>query len=146
MRSLRREVLLKALKLFHVAIMVFAFALATVPVLRQRHAVSVAQFLSMRVKIGNFFIFLGLLMLWHTLFSAFGLYESRRLSTPGADSRGILMATSLGTLCLYVAAMILHIRMATPTFLVVFWVLSTLMLVCSRLMLRVLLARARLHG
>jgi len=126
--------------------MALAFALATIPVLGQSHAVSVAQFLTMRVKIGNFFIFLGLLMLWHTLFSAFGLYESRRLSSPGADSRDIVMATSLGTLSLYVAAMILHIHMATPTFLVAFWVLSTLMLVCGRLTLRVLLAQTRLRG
>src|SRR5207248_4005167 len=35
---------------------------------------------------------------------------------------------------------------ATPIFLVAFWVLSTLMLVCSRLMLRTLLALARLSG
>jgi exopolysaccharide biosynthesis polyprenyl glycosylphosphotransferase len=146
MRFFRREILLNALKLFHLAIMVLAFALATVSVLGESHAVSVAGFFSVRVKIGNFFIFLGLLMLWHTLFSAFGLYESRRLSSPGADSRDILMAASLGTLCLYVAAMILHIRMATPTFLVVFWVLSTLMLVCSRLVLRVLLVQTRLRG
>jgi exopolysaccharide biosynthesis polyprenyl glycosylphosphotransferase len=146
MRPLRREILLNTLKLLHLAIMALAFALATVPVLGESRAVSVAQFLTMRVKIGNFFIFLGLLLLWHTLFSAFGLYGSRRLSTPGADSRDILKATSLGTLCLSVAAIVLHIRMATPTFLVVFWVLSTFMLVCSRLMLRLLLARTRLRG
>ncbi len=75
--------------------MTLAFALATVPVLGESHAVSVAQFLTMRVKIGNFFIFLGLLILWHTLFSIFGLYKSRRLSTLAADSRDILVATSL---------------------------------------------------
>jgi exopolysaccharide biosynthesis polyprenyl glycosylphosphotransferase len=100
----------------------------------------------MRVKIGNFFIFLGLLMLWHTFFLAFGLYKSRRLSTFGADARDVLMATSLGTLCLHAAAIILQIRMAIPTFLVVFWVLSTLLLVSSRFMLRVLLTQTRLRG
>lgn len=146
MRKLRREILLNTLKLFQLATMTLAFALATVPVLAESHAVSVAQFLTMRVKIGNFFIFLGLLILWHTLFSIFGLYQSRRLSTLAADSRDILVATSLGTLCLQVAAAILHIRMATPTFLVVFWVLSTLMLICARFMLRALLTQTRLRG
>src|SRR6266571_355458 len=146
MRPLRREILLNALKLFQLATMTLAFVLATVPVLGESHAVSLAQFLTMRVKIGNFFIFLGLLILWHTLFSIFGLYKSRRLSTLAADSRDILVATSLGTLCLQVAASILHIRMATPTFLVVFWVLSTLMLICGRVMLRVLLTQTRLRG
>jgi exopolysaccharide biosynthesis polyprenyl glycosylphosphotransferase len=146
MRSFRREILLKALKVFHVAIMIIAFVLATVPVLAQSHAVSLTAFLSIRVKIGNFFIFLSLLSLWHILFATFGLYDSRRLSTLATDSRNILMATSLGTLCVYVMAMILHIQMVTPTFLVLFWALSSLMLVCSRLMLRLLLARVRLRG
>ena len=146
MRPLRREILLNALKLFDLVIMVFAFVVATVPLLRESHTVSLAAFFSMRVRIGNFFIFLGLLILWHTLFSSFRLYASRRLSSRAADVADILMATSLGTLCLWGAAMVFHIRMATPTFLVVFWALSTLMLVCSRLTLRIFLAQTRLRG
>jgi exopolysaccharide biosynthesis polyprenyl glycosylphosphotransferase len=126
--------------------MVFAFAVATIDVVAKSPAVSVAQFLGIRVKIGNFFIFLGLLIMWHALFSAFGLYGSRRLSTAKADSKDVMISTSLGTLFLYVAAIIFNIRMATRTFLVVFWILSTLILVCSRLVLRFLLAQTRLHG
>jgi exopolysaccharide biosynthesis polyprenyl glycosylphosphotransferase len=146
MRPLRREILLNALKLLHLAITALAFALATVPVLRESRAVSFGDFFSMRVKIGNFFIFAGLLILWHTLFSSFGLYSSRRFSSRAADVADIVMATWLGTLFLWGAAMVLHIRMATPTFLVVFWALSTLMLVCSRLALRIFLTQTRLRG
>ena len=53
------------------AIMVFAFALATVPALGVGRVVSVAEFFAMRVKVENFIIFVGLLLLWHFLFSMF---------------------------------------------------------------------------
>jgi exopolysaccharide biosynthesis polyprenyl glycosylphosphotransferase len=125
---------------------VCAFALATVPVLRESHSVSFAEFFSMRVKVGNFFTLIGLLILWHTLFSFFGLYSSRRLSSSAADIKDILKATWLGTLSLWGTAMVLHIRMVTPMFLIIFWGFSTLMLVCSRLALRICLARTRLSG
>ena len=32
------------------------------------------EFLSMRVKVSNFVIFAGLLLVWHLIFSVFGIY------------------------------------------------------------------------
>ena len=146
MISRRRDVLLNALKLFDLAVVVLAFGLATVPTSGVGHTISVADFFSMRVKVGNFFIFLGLIILWHALFSMCGLYASRRLSGRMAEVADIVKATLLGTLCLAGVSLLFHIRMATPAFVVVFWGLSTLMLICSRLMLRAVLAQTRLHG
>ena len=146
MISRRRDVLLNALKLFDLAVVVLAFGLATVPTFGVGHTISMADFFSMRVKVGNFVIFLGLIILWHALFSMCGLYDSRRLSDRLAEVADILKATSLGTLCLAGASLLFRIRMATPAFVVVFWALSTLMLVCSRLMMRAVLAQTRLHG
>jgi exopolysaccharide biosynthesis polyprenyl glycosylphosphotransferase len=146
MISRRRDILLNALKLFDLAVVVLAFGLATVPTSGVGHTISMADFLSMRVKVGNFFIFLGLIILWHALFSMCGLYASRRLSGRVAEVADIIKATSLGTLCLAGASLLFHIRMATPAFAVVFWAFSTLMLVCSRLMLRAVLVQTRLHG
>jgi exopolysaccharide biosynthesis polyprenyl glycosylphosphotransferase len=146
MSTVRRKILLSVLKIFDLAIMVLAFALATVPALGVGRSISVAQFFSMRVKLGNFFILLGLLILWHILFSAFGLYKSRRLSHRAAEAADVAKATLLATLSLWAAASFLHIRMASFPFLAVFLMISTLMLVCSRLMLRVVLAQTRLHG
>lgn len=146
MINLRREILLSALKLFDLVVMVFAFALATVPALGVGHTVRVAEFFSMRVKVGNFFIFLGLLILWHSLFSVFGLYASRRLSSRLAEAIDVAKATVLGTFCLWVVSLVFHIRMASPLFLGVFLAFSSLMLICSRLTLRALLARTRVHG
>ncbi|MGA7424363.1 MAG: hypothetical protein WBW77_16890, partial [Candidatus Sulfotelmatobacter sp.] len=146
MISRRRDILLNALKLFDMAVVVLAFGLATVPTSGVGHTISLADFFSMRVKVGNFIIFLGLLILWHALFSMSGLYASRRLSDRIVELADIMKATSLGTLLLAGVSLLFHIRMATPAFVVVFWALSTLVLVCSRLMMRAVLAQTRLHG
>src|SRR6266566_4576451 len=109
MFSLRRALLVNALKLFDLAVMVFAFTLVTLPVFGESHTMSFAQFFSIQVKVGSIVIFLSLLFLWHTLFSSFSLYESRRLSSRATELGDVLKATSLGTLCLWVAALVLHI-------------------------------------
>ena len=124
MISRRRDILLNALKLFDMAVVVLAFGLATVPTSGVGHTISMADFLSMRVKVGNCFIFLGLIILWHALFSMCGLYASRRLSGRIAEVTDVMKATSLGTLCLAGASLLFHIRMATPAFVVVFWALQ----------------------
>jgi exopolysaccharide biosynthesis polyprenyl glycosylphosphotransferase len=142
----RREIFLRALKIFDLAVMVLAFALATVPALGVGHTVRAAEFFSMRVKVGNFLIFLGLMILWHWLFSVFGLYASHRLSSRAAEILDVAKATSLGTLCLWGTSLLFHIRMASPLFLGVFLAFSSVMLICSRLMLRALLAQTRRQG
>jgi exopolysaccharide biosynthesis polyprenyl glycosylphosphotransferase len=58
----------------------------------------------------------------------------------------ILKACSLGTFAVQVAAVVLHIHMVTPTFLIVFWASSTLATVTSRIALRSALKRMRLYG
>jgi len=107
---------------------------------------AITDFFSMRVKVENVLIFLGLLFLWHNLFSIFGLYQSHRFSPRSAEALDVLKATALGSLLLAGAALLFHIRMATLPGLVIFFVMSTGTLVCSRLVLRAALARTRLHG
>ncbi len=153
MPTTRRRVLSDALKLFDLAVMVLAFALATVPALgvgrtirMAGRTITMAEFFSMRVKLQNLIIFFGLLILWHMLFSIFGLYVSHRMSSRAAECADVVKATTLGSLGLGGAAALFHIQMASPQFVLVFLVISTGMLVCSRLTLRMVLTQARLHG
>jgi len=146
MSTFRRRLLSEAMKIFDLAIMVLAFALAAVVALGVGRDISATDFFSMRVRVGNVLIFIGLLLLWHNLFAALGLYETRRLSRRWAEVRDVIKATSLGTLSFCAAAMLLHIHMASVSFVGVFFVISTGMLVSSRLVLRAVLARARLRG
>jgi exopolysaccharide biosynthesis polyprenyl glycosylphosphotransferase len=146
MHFLRRRIVLSALKLSHLGIVLFSFALAAVPAWHENQAVTFSEFLSMRVKIGNFFVFFGLLLCWHVLFSLCGLYVSHRLSSRTADVVDVLKATSLAVLALWCAAFSVGIQMATPRFLLVFWISSTFMLICVRLVLRAVLVQTRLRG
>jgi exopolysaccharide biosynthesis polyprenyl glycosylphosphotransferase len=146
MSTIRRRILLDALKLFDLAVMIFAFALATVPSQGVGRTISVADFFQMRVKLSNLLLFLSLLILWHAVFVARGFYASHRLSTRASESADIVKATAVGTLALWFAAWLFHIRMATPSFVLVFFVLSTALLVSSRLALRMFLVQTRLRG
>src|SRR5215469_2297441 len=126
--------------------MVFAFALATVPVLYEADVASFAQFLEMRIRINDFLIFTGLLIVWHFIFTSFGLYHSHRLGRPRAEMASVIKAVTLSTFVVFVAALFLRISMVTPVFLVMFWAIGSGLVVMSRLTLRYLLKRVRLHG
>ena len=146
MTPIRRQILLNSLKLFDVCLMVVCFGLATVAVSHNSPSGSLAEFLSMRVKVSNFLIFGLFLLSWHVIFSSFKLYASHRLSRRRDEIIDIVKATSLGTFIVLVAAVLLHIRMATSTFLVLFWAASTIATVGSRVLMRTFLKGARLHG
>src|SRR6202171_6842968 len=97
MSNIRRQILLNAFKLFDMIIMVVAFGAATATIAGESRSVAFAEFFAMRVKVGNFLIFSGLLVAWHLLFSACGLYASRRLSRRSAELVDSLKATCLAT-------------------------------------------------
>jgi len=146
MTALRRRILLEAAKFFDVAVMVFAFGLATVLVARETRTTSLAEFLSMRVKVGNFALFALLLLAWHVVFSSFGLYSSKRFTSRWAEVLDVAKAATLGSAMVFVAAIFLRIQMVTPLFILFFWVASTLAGAASRVLLRYLLAGLRRRG
>jgi exopolysaccharide biosynthesis polyprenyl glycosylphosphotransferase len=142
----RRQALLAAFKLGDVVLLVLAFALATVPVLYEAEAASLAQFLEMRIRINDFLIFISLLVVWHITFTSFGLYHSHRLGRRRAEIIGVVKAMTVATLIVLVAALSFKISMVTPVFLVVFWAVGTALVVISRLTLRCLLKQVRVRG
>jgi exopolysaccharide biosynthesis polyprenyl glycosylphosphotransferase len=146
MNTIRRDILLNILRLFDLIIMVGSFLLTSLLMVRESSTMTLSQFLSMRIKVQNFVLFFGLLVLWHVVFSAFGLYDSRRMLGRKADVTDIFGAATLGTLVIAVAAVIFHIRMISPGFLLVFWVTATTIAVIQRLILRFILERIRLRG
>ncbi len=140
-----RQLLLKTLKVVDLLIMAGVFLLAAVPVSRGGEA-SFAQFLSLRIKVENFILFFGLLGLWHIHFVALGVYQSQRLASLKEELTCVFRATSAGTICVGLLALLFRIRMVTPTFLIVFWLLTTLMVMASRLALRSFLEGLRRRG
>ena len=142
----RRRILSGAAKLFDLAVMIFSFGLATLLVAYETPASSFAQFFSMRVKLQNFFLFGCFLFVCYSIFSAFGLYNSKRLSTRAAVLLDTLKATSATSLTLFIAALLLRIQMVTPRFILFFYAAATTLAVSSRLLGRYALERVRSRG
>ncbi|MBI4643509.1 MAG: sugar transferase [Deltaproteobacteria bacterium] len=102
--------------------------------------------IALRLKVTNMILFLGFALIWHALFSRFGLYHSRRLSTRQAEVIDAITATSLGTLVLFLMSVIFHIQLATPLFLFFFWVYTSGTTILTRLILKHALEHLRAGG
>ncbi len=107
---------------------------------------SFAAFFSMRIKLSNLLVFLGLFYFWHVIFSAFGLYGSRRLGDRKEEAVIALKATTTAALALGFVAAFFRVRMITPAFITEFWMVATATIILSRLAMREILRRARVHG
>jgi len=143
--TIRRRFLLNLFKCFDLVLMVCAFALATLPVLHEHRGMSFTEFLSMRVKVSNIALFFAFLLVWHIIFSAFGLYHSKRLSSRSAELFDVIKANTTGTIFLGTMAVLFHIDMVNRLFILVFFVLVMGPGIFSRLLLRYFLARLRTH-
>jgi len=143
--TIRRTLLLNLLKLFDLALMVFAFGFATL-VVSHASLASLEEVLAIRVKIQNFIIFSGLLLCWHMIFAMFGMYASHRLSSRRDEVLDLAKAITFGTIVIYLGHAFFHIALITPQFLAAFWATGVLASIISRVTLRLFLAQVRLHG
>lgn len=146
MTSYRRRFLLNALKLFDLVLVVTMFLLATYVALPHRSAMSLEEFLSMRVRIGNFVLLAALLLTWHLVYVSCGLYNSRRMLDCLADVRDLIKACVVGTILVGLAGAAFHVRMFSATFLLVFLIAASAASVLSRLLMRIALQTVRKHG
>jgi exopolysaccharide biosynthesis polyprenyl glycosylphosphotransferase len=146
MGALRRRLFLMTMKAVDLVILATVFLLAAVPVWRGGEEISFADFLSMRIKVENFVLFFGLLGLWHVLFVSLGAYQSQRTASQEEEFTCIFRATSGATICLGLSAILFRIRMVTPTYLLVFWFLTTCTVLASRWGLRFFLETLRRRG
>ncbi len=146
MHTSRRRILLDSFKVFDLLLLVVAYFGAALSVFPWLGPLSLEQFLSMRVSVKNFVVFGAILIAWHCFFYCFGLYDSKRLSSRLSEAGDVLKATTVGTIVVAAASLIHRIELATPRFLLVSWVLSTLLIVLSRLGLRLVLAQIRRRG
>jgi len=141
----KRRLLLSALKLFDLAFVIVAFAAASVITFYflSHHVVA---FLSLRIKVSNFVIFVVIVLGWNAAFSFSGMYGSKRLANNKAVALDALKATALATICLAIAKALFSISMITPLFLGAFWILAFSLVLTGRLLLRQFLARVRRRG
>ena len=136
MVQIHRRVVIRIYPFLDLLIMVCTFFAAASAVAHAESDIHFLDFFSMRIKIGNFALFGGILFLWHVVFSAFGLYDSRRLSSFRVEFFDILKATTVGTVIVSSLSFLFHIKMADNLFHSIFWVSCTLLTLSSRFLLR----------
>jgi exopolysaccharide biosynthesis polyprenyl glycosylphosphotransferase len=146
MTNFRRQTLLKMLMLVDLAILAISCVAASVQVWHLTASYAFATFFSMRVKVLNILLVLGLFYTWHVIFSAFRLYGSRRLGNRRQEAIDVLRAVTVAVLVLAIAGPVFRVQMITPAFVLVFWAVSSVSLILCRLLMRVLLALLRSRG
>lgn len=146
MPNFRRLVLSKLFLLFDPGVLTLSFMVTAIRISHLTGPSSFAEFISMRIKLLNILLFVALFYFWHVIFSAFGLYGSRRLADRKEEVVLVLQATSAGTVVLGLVAVAFRVRMISPDFALLFWVVGTSAIVLGRLAIRELLRRRRKHG
>jgi exopolysaccharide biosynthesis polyprenyl glycosylphosphotransferase len=145
--TIKRKFLLGALKLFYPSLMILCFGLATALVVSEGHGgVSLSRFLSIRVKLSNLIVLTAVLLVWHLVFSVCGFYQSKRLSSLMSLVVDAAKATTLAAVALMLMARFFRVTMVTFSFMLLFWLLSSVLIIIARVTVRYLLRKIRLHG
>src|ERR1700739_165817 len=82
MTNFRRQIPRKVFKLLDPSLLTIAYLVAAIRTWHLTGFTSFTSFLSMHIKLSDVLVFLGLFYSWQAIFSAFGLYESKRLGGP----------------------------------------------------------------
>ena len=146
MGTMRGQIVSSATKLFDLVLLLCSFTLATFPYLGMAPPRSLAQFLSIRIKLEDIVIFISLLLVWHLSFAVQGLYRSKRLASRRGEALDVFRATTTCALVLACASWILANEWVNAKFVLIFWVSSTISIGVSRIVIRTWLRRLRLHG
>jgi exopolysaccharide biosynthesis polyprenyl glycosylphosphotransferase len=147
MISSKRRLLIKAYKIFDFFVMSCAFVFASIiTALTNTPVISLSEFLSMRIKIQNLLILGLFFILWLFIFKLIGIHRSRRLEGTFQGIFDILKATTISTSLLLAFGFILNISLINQIFLITFWAGSSLLMIVSRIILRIALKNLRLKG
>jgi exopolysaccharide biosynthesis polyprenyl glycosylphosphotransferase len=143
----RRQLLLKGLKFADLFLLCVTFFLVTWFFYTRGNDIYVFEhFLAVRVKIENVILIGVMIVAWHVILSAFGLYQSKRLSSLREQILDITKATVTGSLAMAVVTVLFDIDMVSHGFFPVFWTIATVLICLSRVCLRISLGWLRQKG
>ncbi len=146
MNQTRRVFSRNAAKLYDLCVLTACYCYATAWLYSNMKTTTLAEYLAYRVKIVNVFHFGLLLIVWHGIFALCGLYVSKRLSTIYSELIEVLKATTLCAAFLLLEGRFFHLRTITPELVAIFWGAATLLMVGSRIVIRLFLRILRAHG
>jgi exopolysaccharide biosynthesis polyprenyl glycosylphosphotransferase len=128
----RRDHLRSALVWLDLACLATAFAAAMLAEGVRTEAVRLEEFLSMRMGVANFGIFLGLVVSWHLCLRSAGLYDASRPLLGRGRAAEAARGVAFATLLVALAAVLFRVSAATPTFLVGFWIMGSALVLGAR--------------
>ncbi|MGB7584220.1 MAG: sugar transferase [Terriglobales bacterium] len=143
---MKGPVLSSVTKLCDLVLLITSFIIATLPHIGASGSVSLVQFFQYRIKLVDLVIFSVLLGTWQLIFGMLGLYGSKRLTTRKSEAFDAMKATALSAGVLGFASFLLNFQWVTPSFVLTFWVCSTILVVGTRMAVRTWLRRLRMHG
>jgi exopolysaccharide biosynthesis polyprenyl glycosylphosphotransferase len=111
--------------------------------------ISFAQFqkvLSFQISISNLMGIVAMVFVWHIACRCFNLYDSRRLQGYIQEWKDIGAATTTATMFFALGARVFGVGLFTPSFILIFWFLTTFCTIVFRTLLRFFLRRIRVHG
>ncbi len=142
----RRKILLKLFELGDIFLVMMAFAVVFWFFYERQNDLPFGEFLDHKVSFRMVLFIVGFGLSWHILFLFFHLYESKRLSTLKTEIIDLIKATALGSMILVTLSELLLFEMFKGWFVPVFWTVSTLSIIGSRLLLRKTLKEIRKSG
>jgi FlaA1/EpsC-like NDP-sugar epimerase len=128
-QNFQRIALLRAIKLFDLAVLTVTFLVAFAISSQSYTWLSFEQVLVLRIKVVNVFLFAGYLALCSAIMSRCGFYLTHLLSPRTRHPLEIFIATSLLTAVIWVSRWPFQLYFATNQFLLVFWLLTCAALV-----------------
>ena len=146
MISTKWRVMKHTAKLYDMCVLIGGFLFTTFVLLSSPRGSSLSEFMSFRIKLGNCLLFALLLVAWHNLFVLGGLYTSKRLTKRSVEAIGVAKATLLASAFLLLMAKVLHIEMVSLPFVLILWIVCTVMMVSGRIAARSLLLILRSRG
>ena len=145
-QEILRGIMLRALMVIDISLFMVSFALAALLTTNPERWTNLAGLFATKVTLLSCVLFAIALFLGHGILVMCNLYESKRLSTKGAEAFDVLGAMALLTVCLWCEAKLFRMPGNTTYFLVAFWAIGTALIMVTRMLLRSVLGSLRKRG
>lgn len=133
-------------RLYDIFAILTSFALAIFFLYASSNGIHLAEFMAIRITVGNGLLLLLLLLTWHHLFFFCGLYDSKRLTPRSSEIQDVCKATLLAALSLLLIGRVMPIHMMTPALVATMWAICAAFMIGGRVAARSILAFFRTRG
>jgi exopolysaccharide biosynthesis polyprenyl glycosylphosphotransferase len=144
--EITRRIVFNALRVADIGLVMLAFGAAAIVSVNTGKWTTVATVLASKVSLSSCVEFVIAILACHGVFSMCGLYQSKRMSTKGAEAAEVLRAMTVSTACVWCEAKLFFILIITPYFLVAFWAIGSAVVIATRMLLRYVLHGLRKRG